>query len=145
MTEHFPDTYNEITRSIYTSMLQEEDYLKDTPLNHDTPTIRNNEKEILPRNITIIQQETQNPQKQTKKRTTNKPISVTQAPTPEISTPTPINPTSTNIQQCTLDTTSTAPDTSNPKLQPSTTTKNQQPTTTATSNTTTTLQIQRMR
>lgn len=75
----------------------------------------------------------------------NKPISVNQASTPEISTPTPINPTSTNIQQRTQNTTSTAPDTSNPKLQPSTTTKNQQPTTTATSNTTTTLQIQRMR
>ena len=55
MKEHFPDKCNEITHSIYASMLQEEDYLKDTPLNHDTPTIRNNEKEILPRNITIIE------------------------------------------------------------------------------------------
>ena len=79
MTEHFPDTYNEITRSIYASMLQEEDCLKDTPLNHDTPTIRNNEKEILPRNITIIQQETPKPQKQTNKKKTNKPISINQA------------------------------------------------------------------
>ena len=34
-----------------------------TPINHDTPTIRDNEEKTLPRNITIIQRETPKPQK----------------------------------------------------------------------------------